>query len=176
MPVKSKRTFEDYFPYAFKADTPVEKVVFAFHVGDISASKNVHLIAAPFELKITAVKLLVDTAIAANDDNYWSAQLVNLTQNDNLLSSAKTSKATGGTAFTADSAWTITPDQTQYLRINDVLELQLTKSGSASSLSNLVIQVEAIITGKVATTTSTSSSTSTTTTTSTSTSTSTTTT
>lgn len=175
MPVRKYRRFEDYFPYSFEADTPEEKVVYAFHIGDVSANKNIHLMSAYSTLKITSVKLLVDTDIAANDSNYWSAQLVNLTQIDNLLSSAKTSKATGGTAFTADSAWTITPDQNEYLRAGDVLELQLTKSGSASSLSNLVVQVEALITGYEATTTSTSTSSSTTTTTSSSTSTSTTT-
>jgi len=95
-------------------------------------------------------------------------QIANLTQIDNMLSTVDNTNY--DTAITADVAVEISPDQNQYLRDDDVLELQLTKVASASNLSNLVVQVEALITGIQATTTSTSSSTTTTTTTTTSTS------
>ena len=170
MPVPEKRTMKSYFPYWEEATVGEAYETQGMYIGDISASKNVHiLICPPVEVQVKTVSLLVDTAIAANDTNYWSAQLINLTQDDTLLVAVKTSKATGGTAFTADTPWDMTPDQNQYLRPNDVLELQLAKAASASTLSNLVIQVEYIVTGEIATTTSTSTTTTTTTTTSTST-------
>ena len=163
MPVPEKRTMKSYFPYWEETEVGEEYKTHGIYVGDVSASKNVHiLVCPPVEVKVTTVSILVDTTVSTSDTNYWSAQLVNLTQIDNLLASAKTSKTTGGSAITADTPWDLTPDQTQYLRPNDVLELQLTKAASAATLSNLVIQVEYIITGEVATTTSTSTTTSTT--------------
>jgi len=164
MPVKKYRRFEDYFPYHFEADRPEEKVVYAFHLGDISASGNYYLMCAHSTLKIMNVKLLVDTAIAVSTDNYWNVQLANLTQIDNLLATADNTNY--DTAIAADSPVTVTPDQNQYLRASDVLELQLTKVASADNLSNLVVQIEALVTGVEATTTSTSTTTTTTTTTS----------
>ena len=121
------------------------------------------LFVAPSDCKIVKVKLIVDTAIAIDTTNYWQAQFANMTQLDDLLATAD--NLNYDTAIVADTPVTITPDQNNYLRDGDVLELQLTKNSSASNLSGLYIVVEYVITGKEATTTSTTTSTSTSTTT-----------
>jgi len=163
MPVNAKRTFEDYYPgYKGSTDAPFEIKTAIHNLGAISASGNYFLTVAHSDIKISKVKLVVDTTIAIDTTNYWQAQLANLTQIDDLLSTADNMNY--DSALTADTPYTITPDQNQYLRDGDVLELQLTKVSSADNLSGLLVEVEYVVTGRVATTTSTSTSTTTTTT------------
>lgn len=160
MPVKPKRTFEDYYPGFAASDTSDEKKVAFHNLGAISSSGNYFMMVAPSEVKITKVSLVVDTTVAVDTTNYWQVQLANMTQIDNLLATADNTNY--DTALTADTVYEITPDQNTYLREDDVLELQLTKNASASNLSGLAVQVEYVVTGTVATTTSTTTTTTTT--------------
>lgn len=157
MPVKKNRTFEDYYPGFANSDTRDEKRITSVYLGTISASGNYDVLIAPSTIKITKISLAVTTTVAVSTSNYWSLQANNVTQLDDLLSTADDTNY--DTALTADTLYEITPDQNNYLREDDVLQIQLTKNSSASNLVALLVQVEYVVTGTEATTTSTSSST-----------------
>jgi hypothetical protein len=168
MPVKRKRTAEDYYPYLSDGDQPLEVKTQGCYVGTLSSSGNRFVVAMPNDAKITAVKLVVDTTISADSTNYWSVQVNNLTRSRDLLATASTFNKL--VDITGDTVVELTPDQNDEVTADDVIEVQCTKNASADNLSNLYIQVEYIASGEATTTssstsTSTSSSTTTTTTT-----------
>lgn len=103
------------------------------------ATDQRYLFVAPYDCNIDQVCLVSDTAVAANDTNYYSFQVQNLTQSEALLSSAQTTQATGGTAITADTPYAVTPDQNQVISDGDVLELQVTETGVATDLTGAEI-------------------------------------
>ena len=103
------------------------------------ATDQRYLFVAPHDCNIGQVCLVSDTAVAANDTNYYSFQVQNLTQSEALLSSAQTTQATGGTAITADTPYAVTPDQNQVISDGDVLELQVTETGVATDLTGAEI-------------------------------------
>ena len=103
------------------------------------ATDQRYLFVAPYDCRIDQVYLVSDTAVAANDTNYYSFQVQNLTQSEALLSSAQTTQATGGTAITADTPYAVTPDQNQVISDGDVLELQVTETGVATDLTGAEI-------------------------------------
>ena len=94
-----------------------------------------YVFVAPYDCKIDQVSVVSDTAVAANDTNYYSFQVQNLTQAESLLASAKTTQATGGTAITADAAYDLGPDQNTVIDDGDVIELQVTETGVATDLT-----------------------------------------
>lgn len=151
---------EDYYPGLEPGDQPDELQLASHNLGAISASGNYFMLVAPTEIKITKIKVVVDTAIALHADNYYTLQLANLTQIDDLLATADTMGKVAGIA--ADTVREIVPDQNLYLRPDDALELQLTKVASGSNLSGLLVEIEYVVTGRVATTTSTTTTTTTT--------------
>ena len=150
---------KDYYPGV--DDSADEIKTDSYIIGAVSASTNYIVFDAPSDCQITKIKLTVDTAIAISESNYFSIQAVNQTQNDDLLSTADNYNF--DTAITAYGQYTVTPDQNSYLRDGDVLQLQLTETGT-QSLAGLYVEVEYVVTGFEATTTSTSTTTSTTTT------------
>lgn len=98
-----------------------------------------YLFVAPYDCNIDQVYLVSDTAVAANDTNYYAFQVQNLTQSEALLSSAKTTQATGGTAIAADTPYAVAPDQNQVISDGDVIELQVTETGTATDLAGAEI-------------------------------------
>ncbi len=99
------------------------------------ATDQRYLFVAPYDCKVDQVSLVSDTAVAASDTNYYAFQVQNLTQSQALLSSAKTTQATGGTAITGDSPYNLSPNQNQVISDGDVLELQITETGVATDLT-----------------------------------------
>jgi len=180
MPVPRIRTAKSYFPYwEEKTPTAEEYKSIVCNFGTVSASDDVLLFRAPASMEIKAIYLSVETTIATSDTNYWSVQAVSYQNSDrsqspNLLSSAQTTKVTGGTAITANTPWALSIDQNTNLNAGDLIELQLTKASSASNLVGFTVQIDYIPSSAGGTTTSTSTSTTTTTTTTTTTSSSTT--
>lgn len=104
-----------------------------------NATDQRYLFVAPYDCKIDQVSLVSDTAVAANDTNYYSFQVQNLTAAKALLSSAKTTQATGGTAITGDAPYDLSPSQNQVISDGDVLELQITETGTATDLTSAEI-------------------------------------
>lgn len=100
-----------------------------------------YVFVAPYDCNIDQVQIVSDTAVAASDTNYYAFQIQNLTQAGALLASAKTTQATGGTAITADAAYTLDPDQNTVIDDGDVIELQITETGVATDLTSAEILV-----------------------------------
>ncbi len=100
-----------------------------------------YVFVAPYDCQIDQVQIVSDTAVAANDTNYYAFQVQNLTQAEALLASAQTTQSTGGTAITADAAYTLDPDQNQVIDDGDVIELQITETGVATDLTGAEILV-----------------------------------
>ncbi len=104
-----------------------------------SATDQRYLFVAPYDCTIDQVWLVSDTAITAHDTNYYTFQVQNLTAAAALLSSAQTTKVTGGTAITADTPYAVSPDQNATISDGDVLELQVTGAGSPTTLATAEI-------------------------------------
>ena len=100
-----------------------------------SGTDQRYLFVAPYACVIDGVQLVSDVAVAANDTNYYSFQVQNLTAGESLLAAVQTTKVTGGSAITADTPFTIAPDQNTVISDGDVLELQITGSGTPTDLS-----------------------------------------
>ena len=80
-----------------------------------------------------------DTATAASDaGNKYDFQVANLTQTNNLLASAK---STNGAEIAANTVYDLGPDQNRQVAANDVLELQITKTGAPTDLSGAEVAV-----------------------------------
>ena len=108
------------------------------------ATDQRYVFVAPYDCNIDQVSVLSDTAVAASDTNYYSFQVQNLTQAESLLASAVTTKTTGGTAITADAVYELGPDQNTVIDDGDVIELQVTETGTATDLTaaEIVVVVE----------------------------------
>jgi hypothetical protein len=100
-----------------------------------------YVFVAPYDCSIDQVQIVSDTAVAASDTNYYAFQVQNLTRAEALLSSAKSTESTGGTAITADALYTLDPDQNIVVNDGDVIELQITETGVATDLTGAEILV-----------------------------------
>ena len=107
-------------------------------------TKQRFIFVAPYDCRIDDVQVVSDAGVTANDTNYYSFQVQNLTANLALLSSAKTTKVTGGTAITGDTPYSLAPNQNQVVSDGAVLELQVTEAGTATDLTaaEIVVVVE----------------------------------
>ena len=94
-----------------------------------------YVFVAPYDCKIDQVSVVSDTGVAASDSNYYAFQVQNLTQAESLLAAAKTTKVTGGTAITVDVAYVLDPDQNTVVSDGDVIELQVTETGTGTDLT-----------------------------------------
>ena len=106
-----------------------------------NATDQRYVFVAPYDCKIDQVSVVSDTAVAVSDTNYYSFQVQNLTQAESLHASAKTTQATGGTAITADAVYELGPDQNTVIDDGDVIELQITETGTATDLTSAEVLV-----------------------------------
>ena len=127
-------------PVAEIAERALKKTSLLSLVG-WDATDQRYIFVAPYDCSIDQVQLVSDTAVAASDTNYYAIQVQNLTQAEALLSSAKTTESTGGTAITADAAYTLDRDQNTVVDDGDVLEIQITETGTATDLTSAEILV-----------------------------------
>ncbi len=100
-----------------------------------------YIFVAPYDCQIDQVQIVCDTAVAANDTNYYAFQVQNLSEAEALLSSAVTTQATGGAAIAADVPYGLDPDQNTVISDGDVIELQVTETGTATDLTAAEILV-----------------------------------
>jgi hypothetical protein len=123
------------------------------NLGTISATTNPLKIVAVMPRKgtITGVDLIVNTAITANDTNYWTFALTNKSTDGSsstvLLAAtdANTTKATGGIGLAAYDTTALTLSSTTAdLNFNagDVITLTATKATSASNLVDLTVNLK----------------------------------
>lgn len=100
-----------------------------------------YVFVAPYDCQIDQVQIVCDTAVAASDTSYYAFQVQNLTKAESLLSSAVTTQATGGAAIAADVPYDLGPDQNTVISDGDVIELQVTETGTATELTSADILV-----------------------------------
>lgn len=105
---------------------------------------NYFLMSAPCKAIIEEVVLVSDTVTTASTAaNHFDAQVANLTQSKNLLSTAESFVAND---FVADTAWSLDPDQNNIVEQNDVIELQISATGTGgvtgvASTAKIIAQV-----------------------------------
>lgn len=103
-------------------------------INGISGSVNIPLFAPDKPASISDVRLILDTTTSNSDaSNKWGFNVRNVTQGNNLLSS---SVETVDTEITAETVYSITPDQNQEITTGDVLRLDITKTGTPQDLSS----------------------------------------
>ena len=99
---------------------------------------------APRACYVKSAKMVSLLALAANDTNYVTITIKNVTQTTEMATTAPTTKATGGTAFVANTAWDLTIDQENTLAADDVLQLSITPSTNsvANDLTDVIVALE----------------------------------
>ena len=114
----------------------------------LAGSDDIFIHAAWNAQKVWTFMLISDVGTSGSDGaNNWSFQVRNLTQANDLLSTAA---ATNVAEITADTVWEFSPDQNEDISASDVLELQITKNGNPSDLSAAEILVIAVVRNVVA--------------------------
>jgi len=106
----------------------------SIRIGGLAASAN-FFIACPNEnVHLEDVVIISDTATSGSDgSNNYSVQLRNMTGASDLLTTAW--DTFNDAEIGADAATIITLDQNQDVAADDVFEVQITKTGSPTSLS-----------------------------------------
>ena len=127
-------------PVAEIAERALKKTS-VLNIAGWDGSDQWYVFVAPYDCNIDQVQVVSDTAVAASDTNYYALQVQNLTQSEVLLSAAKTTESTGGTAITADIPYALDPDQNTVADDGDVIELQITETGVATDLTSAEILV-----------------------------------
>ena len=107
-------------------------------VGDVSATGNKTLLSMPVTGNILAVNILSATATTSTSGNEWDFMLRNTTDSLDLFSSTPGTFTSvggvgGGVELSATVPLVLVPDQNFLLGAGDVLELQVTKTGSPTS-------------------------------------------
>ena len=123
------------------ADTIGRNLVVHVLLGQLDATDQKRVFVAPCECIVKDADLTSETALAIDGTNYRSFQLNNVTQSNDLLASAKTT-FTGGTAITADTPYSLKPDQNNKLAAGDVIELVQTKTASPTALEECSVTLQ----------------------------------
>ena len=93
------------------------------------------LLVAPFALTVVRVVLIpTKTTTGSDGSNHWIANVVNKTQADAALKAAN--KSTNGAEFDDWTYWDVGLDQNLNIVANDVLQGQIAKVGSPTSLTS----------------------------------------
>lgn len=126
------------------ATAAVRVKIETFRFADITATDSIYLIAVPtgYTMDVIEAALLVETTVAADDTDYWSANIRNITAGNDLLAAAKSTQVTGGTAITQYVPWVLTADQNNTaIAAQSVIAITFTKSASAADLDEPVLQL-----------------------------------
>jgi hypothetical protein len=107
--------------------------------GGLAGSDDRYFGVAPANMTVQGCTLISDTATTGSDGSHnWAFQIANLDAATTLLAAAQ---ATNDTEITAEVAYAITPDQNQNIALDDILELQITQTGTPTSLASARIKV-----------------------------------
>lgn len=110
-------------------------------LGAVAATGDSFIFTTNRPVYIERIDIVSSTGIATSDVNYWEVQVNNITQTLDLLSAVKSTKTTGGTAVTANTVWSLTPDQNQTLASGDVLVLEFVKTLAPDPFTNTFVVV-----------------------------------
>lgn len=109
-------------------------------VGVLSASANILVFGGMVACEVLQASVLVDTTLAANGTNYWSFALKNMTEGGTPTLVSADTTAVGITANTTRDLGAISGTYAD-LAANDVLRLEVTKTGSPANLSEFVVLI-----------------------------------
>lgn len=109
----------------------------ALPVGDISATKNFYLLGGSAAVTVLDALIISETATTSDGSNKWTVQVQNLTTTNNLRSAAYDTNADAD--FAADTPLALGLDQNLGVALNDVLQIQFTKTGSPGTITNALI-------------------------------------
>lgn len=126
-------------PLADLSDGSLRTEQVAVDQGTSSSDFQQYLSVAAAKVLIQSVEVVSDTSCSSDDgSNNWSFQAQNLTDGEALVSSALN---TGDDSIlnTADQAYELGVDQNNTLQADDVLELQVTSTGTPTDLSSAVL-------------------------------------
>ena len=127
-----------------KASTNLKTKVSVTNIGGFNATEQKFIFICPqASTDINQILLVSDTATSGSDgSNNFTFQVQNLTQANSLLSAATT---TDSNEIVADTAYSITPNQNNTgLAQGDVIELQITKTGTPTDLPSAEVMIEVI--------------------------------
>ena len=114
----------------------VKNIVVSQCIQQVSApSGTIALMVVPFALTVVRIVLIPTVTTSGSDgSNYWQAEVLNKKQaHADLISS---NKLTSTEEFTAFTMWDPGADQNLNLAANDVLQGQIGKTGSPTSLTD----------------------------------------
>ena len=108
-------------------------------MGTINATKTISIGLAQDQVVITGLALYHRTATTSDGSNLWTIDLKRDTDDASMFATPPT---TNGADFAAKTAKVLTPDQNQSIATpGKGLALVLTKTGSATDLTDLLVQV-----------------------------------
>lgn len=108
-------------------------------MGTVNATKTVTIFITQEQAVITSVALYHRTSTTSDGSNYWTIDIKRDTDDASLFSTPPT---TNGADFVAKTAKVLTPTQnTSITTAGKGLALLLTKTGSATDLTDLLVQV-----------------------------------
>lgn len=108
-------------------------------MGTINATKTVTLAVTQDQIVVTSISIYSRAATTSDGSNRWTIDLLRDTDDASMFSTPPT---TNGADFVAKTAKVLTPDQNQSIATaGKGLALVLTKTGSATDLTDLLVQV-----------------------------------
>lgn len=130
-------TGDNHFPASSQVNAVVQSLVFEATFSNSSHNRFLWAVPAASRYEVVEVYILSDTATTGSDgSNNWSFQVRNLTASEDLCSAAAT---TNGSEIAADTRYALGVDQnndkTALASAGEVLELQITKTGTPTDLS-----------------------------------------
>jgi len=103
-------------------------------IGEIDATDQKRVFVAPCKCYIKDADLVTETTLAKHATAYRTFQLKNVTQTKDLNLAAKTTEDVAeGVAVTADTPYSLTPDQYNEMAKDDVIELSIVKASTPSA-------------------------------------------
>ena len=124
------------------------RILTPIKVGAVNATAEVPLLILPCNAQIVRIGILSDTTTVSSEGVSWSFLLKNVTQGNNLFSGTPTtltevSGVGGGTDVASWTAYWLTVNQNAEAFEDDCLSLLFTKTGSATTMANVTIVVDA---------------------------------
>ena len=109
----------------------------SLNIGGIAATNQKFLWSPNVKCTITDVRLISDITTASSSGSAkYDFQIANLTASTDLLSAVV---STDDTEITADTVYSLKPNQNGAVNENDVIEFQVTKTGAPTDLSSAEI-------------------------------------
>jgi hypothetical protein len=105
----------------------------------VSATGTLYLVAPTAAFVLTKLSLVSQTTTVSDATNKWTFQVRDVANSVNLFATAPT---TNGAELTANTRRDYTPDQNTVRPVGSVLEFQFTKGGTATTMAQLLVQLD----------------------------------